>query len=136
MGEAVLRDIAAKRGIDIYVDSAGTAGYHVGDLPDERTISTCRKFKVPISRRARRVTKNDFTTFTHILAADHSNLAYLKRMMPSDSVAVVDLWGSSLDGKSIVDPYYGGIEEFETCFKHTTALSHAFLDKAAGSISI
>ena len=36
MGEAVLRDIAAKRGVDIYVDSAGTAGYHVGDVPDER----------------------------------------------------------------------------------------------------
>jgi low molecular weight phosphotyrosine protein phosphatase len=136
MGEAVLKDVAAKRGIDIYVDSAGTAGYHVGDLPDERTTSTCRKFKVPISHRARRVTKNDFTMFTHILAADHSNLEYLKRMIPNDSIAIVDLWGSSLDGKAIADPYYDGIEEFETCFKHTTALSHAFLDKVAGSASL
>lgn len=36
MGEAVLKDIANKRGVDIVVDSCGTAGYHVGGSPDER----------------------------------------------------------------------------------------------------
>jgi len=36
IGEAVLKDVAAKRGIEIYVDSAGTSNYHVGDKPDER----------------------------------------------------------------------------------------------------
>lgn len=36
MGEAVLQDIAEKRGVDITVDSCGTAGYHVGGDPDER----------------------------------------------------------------------------------------------------
>jgi len=36
MGEAVLKDIAQKRGIVIEVDSCGTGGYHVGEEPDER----------------------------------------------------------------------------------------------------
>jgi low molecular weight phosphotyrosine protein phosphatase len=36
MGEAVLRDVAEKRGLDIMVDSCGTAGYHEGDDPDDR----------------------------------------------------------------------------------------------------
>lgn len=36
MGEAVLRDVAKKRGLDITVDSCGTAGYHAGDDPDDR----------------------------------------------------------------------------------------------------
>ena len=36
MGAAVLKDVATKRGLDIVVDSAGTAGYHVGEEPDER----------------------------------------------------------------------------------------------------
>lgn len=40
MGEAVLRDVAEKRGVEIEVDSCGTAGYHVGDLPDERWVNT------------------------------------------------------------------------------------------------
>lgn len=36
MGEAVLRDVAQKRGISIVVDSCGTAAYHVGEDPDDR----------------------------------------------------------------------------------------------------
>ena len=38
MGEAVLKDIAKKRGLDIVVDSCGTASYHVGESPDERYV--------------------------------------------------------------------------------------------------
>ncbi|KAG6862435.1 hypothetical protein C0995_011875 [Termitomyces sp. Mi166 len=36
MGEAVLRDTAKKRGIDIVVDSCGTSAYHIGEDPDDR----------------------------------------------------------------------------------------------------
>lgn len=36
MGEAVLQHVAKQRGLDIFVDSAGTAGYHVGEEPDSR----------------------------------------------------------------------------------------------------
>ena len=36
MGEAVLKHVAKERGVDVYIESAGTAGYHVGDEPDER----------------------------------------------------------------------------------------------------
>jgi hypothetical protein len=36
MGEAVLQHVAKERGLDITVDSAGTAGYHIGEDPDER----------------------------------------------------------------------------------------------------
>lgn len=38
MGEAVLKDTAKKRGLDIVVDSCGTASYHVGESPDERYV--------------------------------------------------------------------------------------------------
>lgn len=36
IGEGVLKDVAAKRGIEIYVDSAGTSSYHIGEQPDGR----------------------------------------------------------------------------------------------------
>lgn len=55
------------------------------------------------------VTKEDFKKFTHILAADDSNLRDLKRKMPDDSTAEVVLWGSYLDNAPIPDPYYDGI---------------------------
>lgn len=38
MGEAVLKHVAVERGIDLVVESAGTADYHVGEEPDERFV--------------------------------------------------------------------------------------------------
>jgi len=38
MGEAVLRHIAKERNIDLTVDSAGTAAYHLGEEPDDRSV--------------------------------------------------------------------------------------------------
>jgi len=129
MGEAVLKDIARERGIPIVVDSCGTAGYHVGEEPDERTVNTCRKHNVPIDCLARQIRTSDFIYFTHILAADENNLQSLLRLKPPNAAADVRLWGSYLDGKSILDPYYGGMKGFEQVFRQSVELSKAFLDK-------
>ncbi|KAF5384982.1 hypothetical protein D9615_001397 [Tricholomella constricta] len=125
MGEAVLKDIAKKRGLDIVVDSCGTGGYHVGEGPDERTAEVCRK--------ARELATSDFAEFTHILAADESNLRNLMRRKPQNSTADIRLWGSYLDNKPIPDPYYGGTDGFEKVFQQCTALSDAFLDTVTGN---
>jgi len=133
MGEAVLRNVAKERNVDIAVDSAGTAGYHVDEEPDDRTISTCKKFGIPISHIARQVSQKDFYNFTHILASDNSNLDALRRIRPQDSTAEVRLWGSYLDGASIADPYYGGIKGFEDTYRQCVQLSNAFLDTLANA---
>jgi len=130
MGEAVLRDVATKRGLsDITVDSCGTAGYHVGEDPDDRTVLTCKKHQVSIEHNARKITISDFTQFTHILAADESNLRNLERIKPKDATAEVRLWGSYLDNEPIADPYYGGMNGFEQVYQQCVALSNAFLDQ-------
>jgi len=129
MGEAVLRHIANERGITIEVDSCGTGDWHIGYEPDERTVSTCQKHGVPISRVARLIKTSDFTTFTHILAADESNLRDLNRVKPSNATAEVRLWGSYFDDKAIPDPYDGEINGFEAVFRQCTSLSNAFLDE-------
>ena len=38
MGEAVLKHVAKERGVELHVESAGTAGYHVGEEPDDRCV--------------------------------------------------------------------------------------------------
>jgi len=134
MGEAVLRDVAKSRGLEIIVDSCGTASYHVGDDPDDRTVTTCKKHKVPISHQARSISTEDFTNFNYILAADHSNLQNLKRVSPGNATAEVRLWGSYLPGdKAIPDPYYGGMNGFERVYEQCTALSNAFLGEVFGT---
>jgi hypothetical protein len=51
MGEAVLRHIAKERKIDLTVDSAGTAAYHAGEEPDDRSVyDPPRVFLPPIDR--------------------------------------------------------------------------------------
>lgn len=131
MGEAVLADTATKRGLNIEVDSAGTAGYHIGEEPDERTVEVCKKHRVPILCVARQVRTSDFTQFTHILASDKNNLRDLERIKPSNATAEVRLWGSYLDDKPIPDPYYGGTDGFENVFQQVTRLSNAFLDNVS-----
>ncbi|KZT05988.1 phosphotyrosine protein phosphatases I [Laetiporus sulphureus 93-53] len=132
MGEAVLRHVAKERGIELTVDSAGTSRYHIGEDPDDRTISTCRKYKVSIKHSARQVSDEDFRQFTHILAADEANLRTLQQRKPHGASADVRLWGSYLDNEPIADPYYGGSRDFEDCYKQCIQLSNAFLDEVVG----
>ena len=53
--------LASKVSDTIFVDSAGTAGYHVGNLPDKRSIEVARKHGLDItSQRCRKFTVEDF----------------------------------------------------------------------------
>lgn len=60
-----------------------------------------RQHGVPINSVARQVSREDFNKFTHILAADESNLANLQRIKPAGSKAEVRLFGSYDDDKAI-----------------------------------
>ncbi|KAF8647945.1 hypothetical protein AX16_006477 [Volvariella volvacea WC 439] len=133
MGEAVLKDIADSRGLNISVDSCGTAAYHVGETPDPRTVRTCKQHGVPIDHHARQIKSDDFYHFDYILASDESNLANLERIRPIDATAEIHLWGSYLDGRPIADPYYGGTLEFEAVYQQCVKLSEAFLDHVFSS---
>jgi len=137
MGEAVLRHVAKERGADLKVDSAGTAAYHAGNDPDDRTVDVCKQNGVEISHEARQVTKQDYYDFNYILGADNSNLENLKRGKPDDSKAKVALFGSFVDSEPevISDPYYGGVSGFKKCFKQCERFSHAFLDHLEGKTS-
>ncbi|GAA6008599.1 hypothetical protein JCM11491_003362 [Sporobolomyces phaffii] len=128
LAEAVLQDIANKRGLDIKVESNGTAGYHIGEEPDERTVQVCRKNGVPINHEAQQLKRSDFDKFDYILAMDSwGNLKNIEKIRPKGSKAKVALFGSYDDGKDIVDPYYGGIEGFEKAYEQCVRYSEAFL---------
>ncbi|KAF8602680.1 phosphotyrosine protein phosphatase [Ceratobasidium sp. AG-I] len=139
MGHAVLEHEANKRGLPVVVDSAvsgvalGTAAYHEGEPPDERTVATCEKYSVPIDHRARAVRTSDFKTFDYILASDGQNLSNLKSMAPSNSKATIALFGSFGDSKPIKDPYYGGINGFELAYEQCVRYSTGFLDQVFGT---
>ena len=58
----------------IQVDSAGTAGYHIGNPPDPRSVAVARKYQIDISnQRCRRFVREDFERYDHIFVMDQSN---------------------------------------------------------------
>src|SRR6187455_119567 len=78
--EGVLRVIAAREfpSLEIEVDSAGTADYHVGEPPDRRTVAAARRRGYDLSGlRARQMQPADFDRFDYVLAMDRGNLAEL-----------------------------------------------------------
>lgn len=130
--EAVLRAKVAERGLDIEVDSAGTIGYHQGELPDHRARSAgeARGYSFE-GIRARQVVEGDFEVFDLILAADNDNLRDLKRSCPTHlhrKLALFLEFGRP-DVEEIPDPYYGGQRGFDYVLDLVEEASDGLLDK-------
>jgi protein-tyrosine phosphatase len=117
--EAVMRGIAAREApeLGIEVDSAGTAGYHLGEPPDERSQEAARRRGYDMALlRARIVEPEDFERFDLILAMDQSNLAALRRRAPPAARERVRLFlefAPDQGTTDVPDPYYGGAAGFE-----------------------
>lgn len=121
LAEGILRDKLSKKGLDWVVDSAGTGGWHVGSLPDRRSVDVARKYGIDITyQRARKFRSNDFDEFDIIFAMDTSNYLDIHRMALNDSERqkVKLILEEVLPGqkKSVPDPYYDD-NGFEEVFK-------------------
>lgn len=97
--EAVLRSLAP----DWDVDSAGTAGWHIGKPPyaPMQDAAGARGYDLS-TLRARQFTARDFQDFDLILAMDEENLSDIERMRPEGSETRVQL----LADAAVPDPYY------------------------------
>lgn len=106
MAAAVLRRAVADAGLDdvVVIDSAGTAGYHVGDPADPRAQATLRRRGYDDTHTARCFAAADFATTDLVLAMDAANVADLRRLAPTeaDAAKVVLLRGTG----EVPDPYY------------------------------
>lgn len=98
------------------IDSAGTASYHVGNSPDQRSIDLGQKNNINIKDlKSREFIKDDFKIYNHIYVMDKKNLHDV--LMISDSVEYSKKVKLLINKKEIPDPYYGGIKEFNDCYK-------------------
>ena len=117
--EGVVRAIAAREfpSLEIELDSAGTADYHLGEPPDRRTVAAARRRGYELSGlRARQVQPADFDHFDFVLAMDRANLAELEFRRPRDGSARIGLfleYARATGIAEVPDPYYGAVEEFE-----------------------
>lgn len=118
LAEGILQ--AKVKDIPVFVDSAGTAGYHIGNPPDPRSIAVARKNSIDIgNQRCRQFRVEDFDDFDRIFAMDYSNYDDILSLAPDpearEKVALLlDVLESQV--REVPDPYYGGADGFDHVF--------------------
>lgn len=120
-----------EQGLDIEVDSAGTANYHIGKAPDSRMIRTAAAHGTPIEfLRARQFTPSDFENFDLILVMDPSNfqdvIRLAKNLEEKKKVKYLLDFLYPHQNQSVPDPYYGTQHDFEAVYE--------LLDKATDAL--
>jgi Protein-tyrosine-phosphatase len=117
--EAIMKKKVEDRGLSgrIFIDSAGTAGYHEGDLPDSRMRAHASRRGYSLVSRSRPVKTEDFFDFDIIIGMDDSNIEALKQKAPDiESEKKIHRMTDFSRNKlydHVPDPYYGGTSGFE-----------------------
>ena len=98
------------------IDSAGTAAWHIGKSPDERSQHCAASRGYDLSAlQARQVTASDYGYYDLVLAMDESNLANLRASCPDKDQYKLKLfldYSACLESE-VPDPYYGGTSGFD-----------------------
>jgi len=116
---------------NVFVDSAGTASYHIGKLPDIRSIEIANKYGIDLSnQRARQFSEKDYDNFDKIYAMDTHNYASIISISRNENDRnKVELILNKINPKScdsVPDPYYGEGDGFQKVYD--------MLDKACDTI--
>lgn len=103
-----------------FVDSAGTAGYHVGYAPDPRSIKVANDHGIDISsQRCRKFTVSDFDVFDIIYVMDKSNygnIIGLARNKADQQKIKLLLSEINLKNEEVPDPYHDSDDGFEKVY--------------------
>lgn len=116
----------------VFVDSAGTGDYHIGQIPDKRSISIASQNKLDITnQKGRQFQVSDFDEFDRIYVMDSSNynnvvsLARNEEDRKKVSLILNEIFPN--ENVDVPDPYFGEKEGFSNVYD--------MLDKACGKIA-
>jgi len=119
-GEAVLRAVALKEGIDLTVASVGTSTWHEGEGADQRSAAAAKARGYDLSRhRSRALKPQDFQDHDLLLAMDTSHQMHLLQMAAGHPERAQKIrlflpeYAPACGLRDVPDPYYGGPNGFE-----------------------
>ena len=102
------------------VDSAGTGGWHVGNLADRRMREAALSRGIELTSRSRKIDDNDLYEFDHILVMDKDNLNAVKSLIKdhtypiNSKIKLILSYSKKSQLDEVPDPYYGGKNGFES----------------------
>lgn len=99
-------------------DSCGTAAYHIGAPPDERSVANALENGLAYTHKGRKLSGQDFESFDYIIAMDDENLENIKRANTNSHPNIYKIRDFDVleQGADVPDPYYGGEEGFQNVF--------------------
>ncbi len=108
--EGVFRALAQQAGLTLEIDSAGTAGWHVGKPPygPAREAAAARGYDLD-SLRARQATPGDFDRFDLIICMDDANMSDMEALRPVGNATPLRLFTDFAPAagiEEVPDPYY------------------------------
>jgi protein-tyrosine phosphatase len=120
------------------IDSAGTAGYHINQAPDPRTVANAHRYGVDLtSLRARQLKPTDLNYFDRIYVMDRSNYDDVVAMTQTrEQIRKIDYLLNLIEpGKNlpVPDPYYGQEKDFEKVFQLIHSACRKMLGLHSGS---
>jgi len=131
MAQGILDSKIKEQGLNVSVDSVGTASYHIDQNPDPRATAKAEEHDIDISLyRGRQISTADFDEFDYIYVMDNYNYQDVLNITrdEEDKKKVKMILNKIFPDQdmSVPDPYYGGEEGFENVYQ--------LLDKACDKI--
>lgn len=131
LAEGVLQHQAIRAGVDIQVDSAGTAGYHIGEAPHVLSQKVARMNGIDIGgHRGRQFGQDDMDHYDRIYVMDSENYNDVRRAAGSKwDPSKVDLLLNELypgENRGVPDPWYGEEDGYHNVY--------SMVDKACRNI--
>ena len=119
--EGIFKKKIKDRNVDnlFIVDSAGTGGWHVGNLADPRMRETALSRGIELTSRSRKIEESDLYEFDHILVMDNDNLDAVKSLIKdhknpvNSKIKLILSYSKNSQLEEVPDPYYGGQNGFD-----------------------
>lgn len=120
LAEGVLQHKATVAGLNWEVDSAGVAGYHIGEAPHHLSQKVAKLNGVDISKqKARKFRPQDLHEFDKIYAMSNDVYGDILRYADNSTKTKVDLLLNEINpGKNedLLDPWYGPESDYHLVY--------------------
>jgi len=133
LAEGILKEKVKAKKLDWTVDSAGTGSWHVGDMPDPRSIAVAATHGLDITtQRGRQIKPVDLENYDLIFAMDSMNYQHILLLATSDEqrekVQLVMNMEKPGFNQNVPDPYYGD-DGFEGVYQMLDRACTAIIEK-------
>lgn len=122
LAEGILKQQCREKGLNWVIDSAGTAGYHVGEAPHYLSQKIAKQNGVDISKQqCRKFVREDIIRYDKIYVMDTENYNDVKNICGNIwNEKKVDLLLNVIyktENRNVPDPWFGGEEDFINVFE-------------------